>query len=111
MQYPVQQRPVPARTSVSVVARSPSDRRVLATLAGPHSEGLRLPRDVALEGGGDRQLPRALKSFRCTQHGRLNGCGRNFLGAEEDGGAEQNQPRPVQRSKNAALENPTTIPR
>jgi outer membrane immunogenic protein len=40
MQKPVQQRPVPARTSSSVIAFSPRERKTLATAAGPHYVGV-----------------------------------------------------------------------
>ncbi len=40
MQKPVQQRPVPARTDVSFVASSPSERNTLARLDGPQREAL-----------------------------------------------------------------------
>ena len=38
MQIPVQHIPVPSSTSASLAGSSPSDRNVLATLAGPHFE-------------------------------------------------------------------------
>src|SRR5436305_7743922 len=40
MQKPVQQRPVPAKTDLSLEATSPNERNTLARLDGPHREAL-----------------------------------------------------------------------
>src|SRR5436309_9533121 len=40
MQKPVQQRPVPAKTDLSLVASSPNERNTFARLDGPQSEAL-----------------------------------------------------------------------
>lgn len=40
MQKPLQQRPVPAKTDLSLVASSPNERNTLARLDGPQREAL-----------------------------------------------------------------------